>query len=451
MGLPAEIEAPPSFEYFQAVANEERERHRRKGPKFIWITCAIFLGWCLFRIHKANYSPSIYAFEPAPEPESGDGNVISCTKRDGWDSDSELILAMDHEEVEVVKKAFKLPVSAESLFFVARGDAAAGGIFFETVESDDNELSVEVELESHHVDSANVCALEGEDGSRGIALLTPKHKGKGPRRPRRPHRFPRYKFTVTVKIPTSNSKVLDLKALLTFLPMFKHELADLRGVSFGSLGLHGINGPILIESVNAVSGNISTINGPIVGQFNVTNSLRLATVNGPIEADINVENDVDKAKPSVIDLTTANGHIAAELSLFSTKSTGGLFKVLATTANGPIDVSFPTAPVSSVLNLKAVTANAHTDVSLHPTYEGVFHLNSVLLSPKLVVDADIEDPSGNGKERTVNAEGSKKGELSGEVFWGEKGDDTPAGSVEVRTTLAPNVLRLEDGKSRRDD
>jgi hypothetical protein len=257
---------------------------------------------------------------------------------------------------------------------------------------------------------------------------------------------------VTVKIPTSGGKSLDLKGLHTFLPMFKHDVAELNNVFFRSLGLHSINGPILIKGVNADFGNFSTVNGPVFGRFNVTNRLKVVTVNGPIEASINVENAVDKDEPSVIDLTTANGGIGAEFSLFSTEKTGGSFKISATTANGPVDIIFPTAPVSSVLNLKAHTANAHTDVSLHPTFEGVFTLSSVLLSPKLVVNTDITDPSGEGRERTIKADGTKsRGKLSGEVYWGETSDDSPAGSVEISTTLSPNVLRLEDGKRERED
>ncbi|KAG6862820.1 hypothetical protein C0991_010035, partial [Blastosporella zonata] len=52
--------------------------------------------------------------------------------------------------------------------------------------------------------------------------------------------------------------------------------------------------------------------------------------------------------------------------------TGGKFKVAAHTANAPLDIYFPDAPVDSVLDLSAHADAGPAAVELHKTYEGSF-------------------------------------------------------------------------------
>ena len=55
---------------------------------------------------------------------------------------------------------------------------------------------------------------------------------------------------------------------------------------------------------------------------------------------------------------------------------------------------------------------------------------------------DPEDPADRDRKRTVNFDSVSRGKLSGEVYWGEKSDDTPVGTVHLFTALAPVVLNL---------
>jgi hypothetical protein len=90
-----------------------------------------------------------------------------------------------------------------------------------------------------------------------------------------------------------------------------------------------------------------------------------------------------------------------------------------------------------------MTTNGHSDVSLHPTYEGQFVISTSASSKIQVnVDEEVKDPSGKQRERQVKYTGSMKGFQTGEVFWGSKLDKTRDGVVTITTSKGPATLSL---------
>lgn len=116
------------------------------------------------------------------------------------------------------------------------------------------------------------------------------------------------------------------------------------------------------------------------------------------------------------------------------------------TTNAQLDVNFPYAPSSpfSILELTGKTTNAGTNVKLHPTYEGSISLKtSSVFSSGLLQRQGVEDPSGQGRHRTVAMRKVTKSVLEAGVWWGDDPDeDEGKGKVEVSTTNSNNIIQL---------
>ena len=116
------------------------------------------------------------------------------------------------------------------------------------------------------------------------------------------------------------------------------------------------------------------------------------------------------------------------------------------TSNGQLDVAFPDAPWFrfSLLELTARTSNAAANVKLHPTYEGYISLKtSTVFTSSVTMNPSTEDPSRQGRHRTVESRKVAKSVFEGGVWWGNDPDkDEGKGKVIVSTSNSDNTVNL---------
>jgi len=146
-------------------------------------------------------------------------------------------------------------------------------------------------------------------------------------------------------------------------------------------------------------------------------------------------------------LETNNAPIVANVSLLTSSSkatsgqSGGSYNIRTTTSNAPLNVSFPTSPVDSALEFYGSTSNNPAEISLHSAYQGSFSIATSLFGASVIIDHDVEDPSGRGRQRNVVISGKHiSNKASGEVWWGK--ERTSKGNVHLETSILPVVLRL---------
>ncbi|KAL4259465.1 hypothetical protein AB1N83_008607 [Pleurotus pulmonarius] len=350
---------------------------------------------------------------------------------------------------------FEVPYDLDTMLFLARG--SAGGTF--TVVSTDevrDTAQVVVVVSYYHEefrDRAKVCQIKRGETAAGIGIFTPKWDT------RRPSREQRLGFSVVVTLPANSStKPLEIKNFEADMPLFGLAVEDLHdSVSFASITLVSskmfiaarslvAKNALLRTSDGPISGSIDspnlrliTSNAPISGTFNASKSLHLLTSNAAIHANIGLSNDDDYSSTAL--LQTSNGPIRSFINLLRSEESpfaGGIYHIETITSNAPLSVDFPVAPVNSTLSLDGKTSNAPATVSLHPTYEGRFKLITSLFTPVLE-KSSVDDPSGRGRERSIESR-SSRGVLSGRVQW--RGSDKSEGMVQVKSSIAPVVLKL---------
>lgn len=103
------------------------------------------------------------------------------------------------------------------------------------------------------------------------------------------------------------------------------------------------------------------------------------------------------------------------------------------TTNGPIEVVYDDSPVDSVLKFNALSTNSPVRAFLHRAYQGKFALSTTNARAVLDFLRDVEDPSGQGRQRGLT--GLDSGNYhSGKVEWMPSSDYDHAGSVNIATT-----------------
>ncbi|KAE9396766.1 hypothetical protein BT96DRAFT_977318 [Gymnopus androsaceus JB14] len=312
-------------------------------------------------------------------------------------------IAPSQRKFEAREAVFLFPASsADRLFCISRGDLASGT--FQMTQSDQGDadcVSMKVIIEyypAHVFDLVKVCELKRKENQYGIGILTRK----------RPSRFSgaHFQAKVVVTLPKSGTDVLKLKSFETDMPLFPHQLDNLAStVHFRSISLRTSNVPILVESFSARRANIETSNAPVEGSFSASSSLNLITSNSHIRASVFLQN-MDAANFSELTMKSSNGPIAASIILSldprsataqsqSQASTerGGNFSVNATTQNGPLTLTFPSAPRSCNLQLRASGSLGPADVSPPKTYEGAFECKHPWHILRLALGTEVEDDS----------------------------------------------------------
>ncbi|PPQ88963.1 hypothetical protein CVT25_005062 [Psilocybe cyanescens] len=387
-------------------------------------------------------------------------NLVHCVDAEEW-NDSNVMDSTDDLNFRYASEAsFDLPLSSATLFLISRGENLGGAVRVVTSEEQaDDSAKVLISLRYYEEkvrDWTKVCLLSRDEDEDGVGVFTPLWRG-GRRSDRRLHTV-NYQITVTLPALVSEASPLQIKHLETDLPNTAHRLEDLSNVSFDRISLRATNGPIdlevrltallryllltemmVLQSLTTQSSSIATTNGHITGTLSSSLLSRLTATNGPIKVRVNLTS-TEQSNATFVAHTT-NGPIQADISLISTAGTGGTFHVSTTTTNSPLSVKFPTSPVGSTLHLEAKTTNSPAVVSLDSAYEGSFSLlTSRYFHPRLHVNEEVEDPSGKGRQRRVDVKEVKRGEVYGDVLWGD--EPQAKGAVIVSTTNSPVSLNV---------
>lgn len=136
--------------------------------------------------------------------------------------------------------------------------------------------------------------------------------------------------------------------------------------------------------------------------------------------------------------------IRSSISLVSLTddSIGGTFDITASTSNGPVDIVYPSTPVNSTLKFDAHSSNSPVRTTLHTAYEGSYSVaTSNWNKPAVHFNDNAEDPSGDGRKRTLETVSLGKGNQNGHVYWGS-GDRKSVGSMRLSTSNAGVQLNL---------
>ncbi|KAJ3535088.1 hypothetical protein NM688_g7029 [Phlebia brevispora] len=336
-----------------------------------------------------------------------------------------------------------LPVYSDMLYFLSRGPFTRGSIQFACNGAADN-VKVHIKffyLSPDTVQHAKVCVLQRDEVNNGVGVFT------SPQLEMLPMGAVSC-FAISVELPEiMDEEPVQIDGLLTMMPLFSITMADsMDFLNFRSVTLQTSNAPIHVRSLVAETAEIATLNAPIDGDFTCTDSLDLLTSNGPITANVTLTSS-DPSKPAQLSMQSSNSPITAQISLVSALQggTGSSFKTTTKTTNGPLNVSFLTAPLDSVLQFEGSTSNAPASAAMHYTYEGDIYLSSGgLFAPKIMADESSQDPAGRGRQRTVQLTSfnpANRGTLEAKVRWGAEGG-RPLGSVEMSTSNSPITLTL---------
>ncbi|KAF8270932.1 hypothetical protein EI94DRAFT_1569526 [Lactarius quietus] len=332
--------------------------------------------------------------------------------------------------------SFSLPVNLDSLYLVAHGPLASGDLY---VSESPEVKDVSIKVFAHHRGSkalarAAACQLSRGDGQVGVGIYTSRPwyiKWPIPSRDG-------LHFVIEVQLPTSHNAVRYVPSFEADLPRFALNMDDISAFRFGDVSLQSTNNHIEVQGAIASTFNVYSTNGSISGVFNTTDSLTIVTSNSPVAVRIGAVNEKSE-KPTKVFIQTTNGRIKADLSLISNSSsgTGGAFVVCAHTTNSPIDVVYDDSPVDSFLEFNAVSTNSPVRAVLHRAYEGTFVLSTTNARSVLDRLRDVEDPSSQGRERSVTtrqSSGAVGNYISGRVEWVPSSDYDQAGSLNIATT-----------------
>ncbi|KAL5504624.1 hypothetical protein ACEPAH_7287 [Sanghuangporus vaninii] len=418
--------------------------HALFAALLIWILAILALR-TLLDLHIVNrYHPSGGLAKDYPEFDTGE--ALQCIDRPDWSSSASLSRGkkmLSHIPPYRSKTSFSLPANADTLSFLSRGSLVEGDVHITLAsESSVDDETVRVEVTVRYwsegaLDRASVCKLERhENGDHyGVGIFTPR---RWPGRAKQDQLY----FDVVVRLPPRAYKSLETDYI-----NFSTHVSNLQGnATFEKIHLKTSNSGIHADNLEAYEASLKSSNGPISGRYNVTNSLELVTSNSPIDTivDMNSEN----SQISSLLLKTSNGHIRSNLFLHGPPVTSA-FSVQAITSNSPADLNVLTQPHSSPLTLDVLTSNSPAIAVLPTAFEGPFILRtSAFIIPVLRTgDNTVEDPSGEGRERTVEVTRQIRSVLEGKVFWGEwatKGK----GWVHVTSTNSPVELDLTGTRTR---
>jgi hypothetical protein len=433
-------ELPPA--YYGGAVPPARDVNRRSATSrfisafavalIVYVIIAIFLrGTFGFLKHHIGGGGGGSTDFPLP----GDGHTIECTGDGSWEDVKTLPSQYPPYSARV---GFKLPLDTPLLYFLSHGSLSQGSITFETTSSSSSEVAVDVEVQYTSLEArsqATVCSLEKDEGGRGIGIYTPNI-------PWAPNRD-RLRFIVTVHIPLEAKDTLNIKSLVTTLPLFSHIIKTEGRVQFEKIALVGTNGAIFSTGLVAKQAELATTNSGISGKYVTDESLSLHTTNGAINAEVELRND-GSGRQTDLRLQSTNGPIKTPISLVSTAKggAGGVFTVNAATTNGRLDLSFPKQPLDSKLQLQGHSTNSGALVSLNPAYEGAFLLTTSNAVPT-TSQTERKDPAGKGRKRVVRfGRVGRIPVLEGTVSWGDDDHPETHGSVVVSTTNGRNVLEL---------
>ncbi|KAJ1309378.1 hypothetical protein OPQ81_006155 [Rhizoctonia solani] len=307
------------------------------------------------------------------------------------------------------KYTFSIPTSSEQYHFVSWGPIDKSTFEVVPVESDKDQLVVEVDVVKDPYDSARVCKLpsKGDQKPYGVGIYSPRREHPYP-----PEDWPA--FNIKVFLPIAKTTQKRLNAFETRLGQFEHIFPDLSTINFSRLNLGAANVPMHLESVVADTISVSDANGKIEGKLAGATSVSVKNANAPIEGEVTLTG------AGKIHLSNANSPITSTVHLKS----GDFdprpdYHISISNANAPISATIASQPLNSGFFLKGETVMGDVNVHLNAAYEGGFKLSNVFRSP-VVELRNKKDPSGEGRRRYLSFE--KRGSTTiGSVQWGEGG------------------------------
>ncbi|KAJ7187142.1 hypothetical protein C8R46DRAFT_936258 [Mycena filopes] len=327
--------------------------------------------------------------------------------------------------------SFELSSSADLAFFLSRGPVAGHLSVIPTPNYSRGAIEVNVTTHSHGRQRARACQM-GQ--GKGVLLWA---------EPRHPHDDPQrdVRVNITVALPTG---VRNYKDLTTDLPMFSHNLAlafDLWSpTSFDVIRLKSANAGIDFGSLLSHTALIQTSNAPVRGFFGGV-ELGIQTSNGPIESTAMMFG-AREGSESKLTLKTSDAEIKSLLSIgsdFKRNTLRGTFR----TSNAQVTVDAPRIDADDArLFLEAATSVAPAIVRVAAEFEGTYDLRtSGVGRAEVVAAADVEDPLGKGRRRTVVRERTGQ-RAQGRVYWSRGPDEEPAQGGSVKVTTSVSAVKL---------
>ncbi|CAE6491158.1 unnamed protein product [Rhizoctonia solani] len=326
------------------------------------------------------------------------------------------------------KYTFSIPISSERYHFVSWGPIDKSTFEVVPVESDEEQVVVEVQVVKDPYDVARVCALpsKGDEATYGVGIYSPRKENPYP-----PEDWPA--FNVKVFLPTTNHQQ-HLGAFETNLGQFEHIFPDLSTINFSRLSVASANVPMTLDDVVADTISASNANGKISGKLTGATRVSVKTANAPIEGEVTLTG------PGTLHLSNANSPITSTIHLKAGDSYPRPdYHLDLSTANAPISATIASQPLNSGFFLQGHTVMGDINLHLNAAFEGDFKLSNVFKTP-MVELKNKKDPSGEGRERYLRFE--KRGSTTvGSVQWG-RGDHAP-GNVDVSTVGGSIGLYLD--------
>ncbi|KAJ3931124.1 MAG: hypothetical protein NXY57DRAFT_1008819 [Lentinula lateritia] len=393
------------------------------------------LGWI------SSYSPesTLHTFTPPKEFSAKSSSLLPSSNEFNYGT---------------VQTSLSLPLTSETLFILSRGRSSAGGLRIES-SSDLEEGMARVDVKITYTDFAKygnsydllsqtaVCLIQRKPGKRkqlGVGLFSSRDW------PTSSYRRSQLIYDVTLVLPESRGpSILRLNAFETDLPNFHHLFSQPLDefVTFGNLLLkagngiinavsltadnatiHTSNREINIKSLTSNSASLYTINSEIRGHFTTSHSLEIKARNTKVKADIEIFPQYSTEGGHVV-VQTTNKALEATINVHkpshsstSSESSSGLF-ISTINNNGIVDVSVPSLPLDSALNLTASTTNGRLTATLPATYEGTYALSSTNIFGE-VHNGHTEDPAGLGRKRVFGSGPNKGVIIHNSVYWDER-------------------------------
>lgn len=403
---------------YEIPANRRRKFLRALAVAMFHILFITVSLWNLRKLSRLILEQDSWGFE-RDYPEFASGEVVDCISRQDWSfrkkSSSGLASILAAEPPYQSDTTFYLSSEADLLYFFSRGILVSGNVRFSTETTGDSD-AVSVDLHASYwsesaLDYVSVCELksQSDDG-------TVKH-GVGIFSPRRWH--PRIRrdviFDIKVGLPAKS-----YSALAANYPNFKVDLLDLQGQApIETLTIQTSNREISVESVETKFGLFKSSNAHIEGKFNASHVLNIETSNAPIDAEIYLYGNSTE-HPTVANVKTTNSRINGVLSLNQAyDATASSFNTQFITSNGPNTINVTDHPVGAPLQLNVMSSNAAAKATLHPAFEGLFTLRTSNAAARVINSSNVEDPSGEGRKRSIHIDHKDKGQIFGKIFWGE--------------------------------
>ncbi|KAF5381736.1 hypothetical protein D9615_005391 [Tricholomella constricta] len=335
--------------------------------------------------------------------------------------------------------SFELPGTSDLMFLLSRGPAAG---HLNIIKKNPNHSSkvIEVNVTAQYekrIDLQRTKACRtGRDSKNEHGVLI----WAQPRHPRYNRQMDPVSFNITLALPQS---LREYKDLSTDLPTFSHQIGDFFDLwsptAFNTIRLKTSHAPIAYGALCGERAFIQTSDAEVNGYFCGSNLLSVRTSNARIHTIAMMFAQAQGAETKV-HLQTTNAPAVAFLSVESDFTEAKLSATIHT-SNGKLNVNMPRQPFggNASFYLDASTSNAPATVVLHPDYEGTYDLKTSV-ADALIEETDMKDPSGMGRERTVErtSEGHR---TRGSIFWSYNGEPSEEGkkrgSVRVRSSKLP--------------